>query len=462
MTQFFSPHCKCKQVAGFTLIESLIFLFIFAVVTLTFFQTFAYGTTLIQQSKYRLGAVSLANQKMEIVRSLDYDNIGTTTGVPAGDILEDQTVQVNNSLYYVHTFIQYVDNSYDGVLGGSPNDTTPNDYKRVRIEVSWGNKTDSEKIALFSTFAPSGVEQSVGGGILSINILDSQGNGVQGATVHIVNSTVAPAVNVTTTTDASGNLFLVGAPASSQKYQITFSKSGYFGSATYAPYPTTAFNPVDVHASVVNSTVNQASFVMDQSSTLELKTVDAFNNDLSDINFSLTGGRQLGTNPTTLAAVYDLSETNSTDGSGEKQYTNRSYGNYTWTLDTSETGYEFIQLSPEVTSGANVISLAPNTSQSVKMILADKTVNSVLVTVVSGVDGSPISGASVHLKNDSLGYDATVTTSQFGKAFFPTTETPGLLAGNYDLDVSATGFTAKNDHAVVTSGLTTVTSTLNP
>lgn len=455
-----TAQARCKH--GFTLIESLVFLFIFTVVTLTFFQTFAYGTALIQQSKYRLGAVSLANQKMEIVRSLDYDNIGTVSGVPAGDLAEDETIQVNNALYYVHTFIQYVDNNYDGVLGGTPNDVIPNDHKRVRIEVSWGDKTDSEKIALFSTFAPPGVEQSVGGGILSINILDSQGNGVQGAAVHIVNSAVAPSIDVTANTDTTGNLFLVGAPASSQKYQVTFSKAGYFGSATYAPYPTTAFNPVDVHASVVNSTVNQASFVMDRSSTLQLKTVDPFDSDLANIDFSISGGRQLGTDPTSLAVVYDFSDTSSTNGNGEKDYASRSYGGYAWALSPSETGYEFIRLSPETTTAANAISLSPNTTQIVKMILADKAVNSVLVTVTSSVDGTPISGASVRLKNDTLVYDETVTTSQFGKAFFPTSAAPGLAAATYDLDVSASGFTTKTDTVTVTSGLVKVASALSP
>lgn len=451
-----------KRFPGFTLIEALVFLFIFTVITLVFFQTFAYGTALIQQSKNRLGAIALANQKMEIVRSLDYDNIGTVSGVPAGDIPQDETVQVNNSQYHVHTFIQYVDNSFDGTLGGSPNDVVPNDYKRVRVEVAWGGETDAEKIALFSTFAPPGVEQSVGGGILSINILDAQGNGVSGASVRITNSTVAPTVDVTTTTDATGNLFLVGAPASSQKYQVTFSKAGYFGSATYDPYPTSAFNPVDVHASVINATVNQASFVMDQSATLQLKTVDGFDVDVPDIDFSIDGGRQLGTNPTTLAAVYDFSDTSSTDSSGDKEYANRSYGGYTWTLDAGETGYEFIRLSPEVTSGANAISLSPGTTQAVKMILADKAVNSVLVTVTSGVDGTPIAGASVRLKNDPLVYDETVTTSQFGKAYFPTSVTPGLAPATYDLEISATGYTSETDTVAVTAGLETVAITLNP
>lgn len=447
---------------GFTLVEGLVFLFLFALITMVFFQTFAYGTALITQSKSRLGAVALANQKMEIIRSLDYENIGTISGVPAGDILEDETIQVNNSRYHVHTFVQYADDVYDGKLGGSPNDLVPNDYKRARVEVGWGAEGDSEKVQLFSTFAPAGIEQSVGGGILSINILDSQGNGLSGASVHITNTAVTPSVDVTTTTDATGNLFLVGALASVQGYHVAFSKSGYFGSATYAPYPATAFIPVDVHASVVNATINQATFVMDRSSTVELRTKDPFGTSVPDIDYRIDGGRRLGSQSGTGVPVYDFGATASTDTDGKHDYANRSYGSYTWTLGSGETGYAFVRLNPESNAGANNVELAANTTQTVEMILADKTVNGALLTVTSAADGTAVSGASVHLTNTTLGYDETVATSLYGKAYFPKTATPLMAAGTYNYEITASGFTTKTGSVIVTSGLQSATVTLNP
>lgn len=447
---------------GFTLIEGMVMLFLFTLITLIFFQTFAYGTALIQQSKYRLGAIALANQKMEIIRSLDYDAIGTVSGIPAGDLLEDETVQVSNALFQVHTFVQYADDPYDGTLGGSPNDLVPNDYKRVRVEVAWGAETDVEKVMLFSTFAPLGIEQSVGGGILSINILDSQGNGLSGATVRITNSSVTPAVDVTTTTDTSGNLFLVGAPASAQGYRVTFSKGGYFGSASYAPYPTTAFVPIDVHASVVDGVVNQATFVMDQSSTLELRTVDPFGNAVPDIDYRIDGGRQLGSQSGTGVPVYEFGEDASTDTSGEQTYANRSYGGYTWTLDSGETDWTFIGLTPESSAGVNSIDLAPNTSQTVQMTLAENAVNGALFTVTNSVDATPISGATVHLTNATLVYDETVTTGTYGQAYFPENETPGMLPETYDYEVTAAGFTTETGTVTITSGLESVPISMSP
>lgn len=455
MKSMFRSHQTATGPKGYTLIESMVVLFLFSVITIIFFQTFAYGTALIQQSKYRLGATSLANQKMEIIRSLDYDNIGTVAGIPAGDLIEDETVQVSNAVYQVHTFVQYADDSYDGTLGGSPADLVPNDYKRVRVEVAWGAETEAEKVTLFSTFAPLGIEQSVGGGILSINILDSQGNGLSGATVHITNALVTPAINVTTSTDGSGNLFLVGAPASAQEYHVDFSKAGYFGSATYAPYPTTAFVPIDVHASVVDNVVNQATFVMDRTSTLNLETVDPFGNEVPNIDFRIDGGRQIGSQPVTGVPVYEFGQTDSTDASGEEQYSSRSYGSYTWTLDAGETDWSFIGLTPVSTAGANNIDLLPNTAPTIQMVLAEKAVNSVLFTVTSAIDGSAIAGASVHLTNTTLAFDETVATGQYGKAYFPKTEVPGMVAGDYDYEITAPGYATQTGSVTVTSGIQT-------
>jgi hypothetical protein len=457
------PSLRLRRISkGFTLIEGMVMLFLFALITLVFFQTYAYGTALIQQSKYRLGAIALANQKMEIIRSLDYDAIGTVSGIPAGDLLEDETIQVSNALFQAHTFVQYADDPYDGTLGGGPNDLVPNDYKRVRVEVAWGGETEAEKVALFSTFAPLGVEQSVGGGILSINILDSQGIGLSGATVRVTNSSVAPAVDVTTTTDASGNLFLVGAPASAQGYHVTFSKGGYFGSASYAPYPMTSFVPVDVHASVVNNVVNQATFVMDRSSTLELRTVDPFGNEVPDIDYRIDGGRLLGNEFGTGDPVYEFGADDATDASGEQGYSGRSYGSYTWTIDSGETSWTFIALSPESGAGANVFELPANTSLTVQMVLADEAVNSALFSVTSTTDGGPLSGASIHLTNTALGFDETVSTNLSGKAFFPTTETPGMAAGTYDYEITAAGHSTQTGTIAITSGLQTKNISMSP
>lgn len=439
-----------RNLKGFTLIESLVFLFLFAVISMTFLQTYAVGTRLIIESKNRLGATALANQKIEIIRSIDYAAIGTTAGIPAGDIPEDETINVNTVKYQVHTFVQYVDDAFDGKSGGSPADAIPNDYKRIRVSVAWGAMGEDQTVSLFTNIAPVGVETSAGGGVLSINILDFPSMvGVAGASVHIVNSSAS--VNVTAQTDATGNITLPATPAGTQNYQLTVSKSGYYGTMTYPPFPVSAYNPIDEHASVAAGVLNQKSLVMGQYADITIRSKDPLGADIPDMDFRMVGGKVLGTDPVTAAPVYEYDQTLSTNASGTKDIPDQSYGQYT--LSESSARYELYKLSPE---GAvrNVFDPPVGQATTIDLVLLDTELGSVKVTVTSSADGSPVGGATAHLTNATLGYDATQTTDQYGFAYFPTA-LPELAAGTYDLAVSAAGFQSDTSTANVSGALVT-------
>ena len=105
-----------KRISGFTLIEAMVVLFVVSLITLTFYETWNLGTKHIANAKYRLGATALANQQMEIIRSLIFDDIGTISGIPSGTLAQDQTLHVNNTVYDVHTVVQFVDDPTDGTL----------------------------------------------------------------------------------------------------------------------------------------------------------------------------------------------------------------------------------------------------------------------------------------------------------------------------------------------------------
>lgn len=444
-----------KHPLGFTLIESLVFLFLFSVVSVTFFETYATGTRLIIESKNRLGATALANQKMEIIRSIDYASIGTTTGIPAGDLEENETISVNTVKYTVHTFVQYVDDSFDGTAASST-DTIPTDYKRVRITVSWGKLGVDQQVIIFGNFSPKGIETSGGGGVLSINVLNGAGNGVSGATVHIVNA--PSSVNVTGNTDATGNLTFPGAPAGVQKYALTVSKNGYYGATTYPPYPTTSYNPVDVHASVVSGVLNQKTMVMDQSSDITLITKDVFGTVIPTIGYTISGGRILGTNPVTATTVYGFTATGTTNTSGEANHPGESSGQYT--VSISNGNYEFYKLSPEGALLNGFSALAGSTTP-VTALLLDKNIGSLKVIVKDQVSDDALSGASVHVTNGALSFDTTVITDQYGFAYFPTA-LPPLLAGTYDVSVSLSGYSNVDTTADINGTLQTKSITMTP
>lgn len=447
-----------KNFDGFTLIEALALLFIFSVVAMAFFETYAVGTRMILESKRRLGATALANQKMEIVRSLDYSNVGTITGVPTGDIPEYENVSVNGMQYTVHTFVQYADDVFDRKAGDNPNDAIPNDYKRVRIKVYWGDEGSDQTVYVFANISPNGVETSAGGGVLSINILDSTGMGVSGATVHIENDDTG--TDITTDTDATGNITLPGTPEGTQNYELTVSKSesGYYSVVTYPPAPPNAFVPMDEHASVVDDAVNQKSIVMDQYADIMIRSKDPFGTDILNFDFHMKGGKVLGTDSITLETLYGYDEDLITSASGAKDVQDQSYGQYT--LSETDARYQLYKLNPGGATN-DIFDALPGQTNTVDMILLDTQIGSVKIIVTNATDDSPIAGATAHLTNSTLGYDATVATDQYGFAYFPAA-LPELTAGTYDLEVSAAGFTSDNSTADVNGGLVTKAIELNP
>jgi len=441
---------------GFTLIEALTLLFLFSVITMSFYQAWSLGTRHMLDARNRLGATALANQKMEMVRSLDYDIIGTkhwngaswVYGIPGGDILEDETVQASNATFQVHTVVRYIDDSYDGTLGGSPNDLASTDYKTVRIAVSWGDGSSSREVVTFATVSPEGVESASNTGVLSINILNDAGDGISGATVRVVNTTLG--VDFTDLTDASGNLMRPGAAPGTQNYEIIATKGGYYGVQTYPAAPASSFDPLDFHASVSAAAVNQKSLVMDELVDLTIETEDSFGTSIPDVDFLLAGGRQIGTviASSPLVPTYAFSQTDRTDGSGRVSYLNESYGQYFFTLDGSETGYEIFHASTETAESKETIDVLPGETKTANIVLLNKTFGSLLVTVKDSVSGAGIANASVHLFHAGIGYDAIVPTNTNGQAFFPVS-VPALVAGTYDIEVSATNYGTSTGTEVV-------------
>ena len=83
------------------------------------------------------------------------------------------------------------------------------------------------------------------------------------------------------------------------------------------------------------------------------------------------------------------------------------------------------------------------------------------MTVKSSADDSPVSGASVRLTNTSVPYDATVTTDQYGIAYFPTS-LPALVNGSYDVEVTASGFGTETKTVGVGSALVTENIQMTP
>lgn len=429
---------KNKRLSGVTLVEMLVFLFIFTAAVLTFYRTISIGAVAIAGAKNHLGAVALANEKMEIIRNLGYDKIGTVGGVPSGAILGDETATRDGSSYAIHTDIQYVDDGQDGLY---PTDTKPNDYKKVRVSISWGSGSNLKSIFSLSTFAPPGLETVYSGGILSINVLDSQGNGISQASVHVYNNDVSPTINFTSLTDDNGNIFRIESPPADQTYYIEVSKGDeYYPVRTYAR--TFSFNPVDVNASVVEGTINPKSIITDRVSQINLHTKDPLGASISNINFGLVGGKKIGDSLVDpIGPQYVFSDSSLDSGSsGEKDFSDMSFGSYFFTFNGPSPDYEFIHMYPS-SNVKNQFNVLPGTTLDETAVLADVDVNSLLVTVVDDIDSTPIADAQVELVNSVRSYSVSLYTDKYGQVYFPDATGP-LFAEGYDLSVSATDYTS--------------------
>ncbi len=449
---------KFKNKKGFTYIESVVFLFIFSLVVITFYQVFSLGTRYIVNSKNRLGAISVANEKMEIDRNLKYKDVGTVGGFISGNIPQTENVIENNQKYKVQTEVSYRDDPFDGTLNGSPNDTDWEDYKIVKVIVSWDNgAADRGNVFIVSQFSPPGLESvNATDGVLSINILLAEANGgnngVAGFNVHIENSDLG--ISEDRQTDSAGNITIIGLKQSIQKYKLTVSKTGYKTVTTFPPYPITSFNPTDVNATVIAGTINNESVEVYKIANLKISAVDYLDNPVSNVHFKLVGGRVLGTtNDQPPLNVYEFNKVDTTGADGTKEYKSVGLGQYTLGLDSSEAKYSIVgmnQISP--------FNLVAGITNNIKIKVADRLVTGYLVNVLRKIDNSPLNSASVELKNTNLNYDRTVVADNSGMAFFPTANDTKLLAGTYDITIKAEGYSTYTGTATVVNGKLTSSS----
>jgi len=458
----FSKLSQNKK-SGFTLIEMLVFLFIFVVTVVAFYQAFALGINYILESKNRIAAAEVANEKMEIIRSLPYASIGTKTpngsggwiyGIPSGDILSTEAVSENGHAFTVTTLVQNIADPIDG------NPLSTGDYKRARVQVSWSPTNDPQKsVFVISTFVPQGLSTAAGGDV-SVNVQDDTGAPIGQASVILSN----PVTDVLQTypADAGGNAKFLGVPQDTTgNYNIQISKAGYFPVQTYPPYNPLvpgSFTPVDKNLSVTNGTLWPVTITTDKLATLTIDTKDMLGNSLPNVNFSLAGGRVMGTTVPAGAPVYSYSGNLNSGSSGKVAVTNPSGisgGTYTFTVASPPANFQFVKLDASTTKPA-AFPLAPGATSEVRALFEDTTKDSFMGTVIDQSNNLPIQGATVELANVASSYDVTLTTDQFGNVYFPDNTAP-LTPVQYTVTVKATNYDDLTGGTVTINKLTTKT-----
>lgn len=403
---------------GFTLIEVLVTIFILVILSLGIYSLFEFSLKILAENRAREGALALANQKIEILRNLPYEKIGTVGGIPYGSIAAQEQVTRNNVSYTVNTQILYIDDPFDEV---APTDLVPNDYKRARVEVVWP-KTVSKKNSLFliSDFSPKGIEGNENGGTLVINVFDASGLPLAQANVSVINQKVTPAINFALQTPIGGEIIIPGAPSCPDCYEITASKNGYSTDRTYTADE--VFYPAKPLVSVIEGEKTSVGFSIDKLSSLTITSPEP------DLSFAMEGEKIIGQKQD-LSYVKKYFEVLSVNEEGNLIINNLEGDSYSISIDGAATGYDLAGSNPYLP-----FNLEPGTSQTIALDLTPHADHTFLVTILDPGQ-VPVVGAQVKLSNLDLAYNETKMTGVAGQVFF----TP-LQTATYTVNVTAPGF----------------------
>jgi len=366
--------------------------------------------TAIANIGIRNAAAIAIQSETETIRNLTYDNIGTIGGIPAGVLKPTQSVTVGRYNFSVQTIVRNIDDPFDGVLGGTPNDTAPADYKLVSITASCPLcGTNFIPVTVTTTVAPKNLESATQDGSIFVSALDANGVGVPGATVNVINPNVIPSINLTDTTNASGVLELVGVPTSTQGYFISVTKPGYSSDRTYPLGGAGNPNPVTPNVTVAAQTVTSLTLSIDHTSSFAVSTTDNRCNAIPNESFTLKGAKIIGTGPDVLK----FSTTTTTGASGTVALQNIEWDTYTFSLnDGARDVVGTIPVSPIIVN--------PSSSQPFRFVLQNAAEPALLVTVLDAATGAEIPNAHVTLTKG-----ATVLTAVTGHAGITDTDWSG-------------------------------------
>ncbi len=423
-----------KNQAGISLIETLIILLIFTGMFITMQSVFQFSIQKLQTSKAKLIAVEIANSQIEILRNIDYNLLGTISGSPIGTIPAEKTIEQSNITFTVQTTIRYFDDPFDGCAGiaegleedqwskcadgtvvEKPRDipnysNNPADYKKVNVTVSWNEDYGGVPVTLSTTIAPKDLEGDTDKGFLSIEVIDASGNPVSGATVHINNPTLNPALSLTMTTDSFGQVLLFDLEPAQLSYEITVTKDGYTTDRTCSidAGGTTCNDSEGVpdpylrNASVHLGELEELTFIIDRFSTLSVNSYTESCQALNGIDFTLTGmDKRISVNPEIFKNVIPF--TTNINNSPHWYTSQLEWDLYDLIVNTS--GYYIAGVNHDL-----ALNILPNTNTTINVLLAPQTPNALLVTAKDSGSGINLSEATVRVVSEDQTYDTSKIT----------------------------------------------------
>ena len=422
---------------GFTLIEALVGVAVFVIITTSVYQAYVTTLNIVHTSRLKVSATALANEQFEIIRNLPYSDVGVVDSIPNGKVPHIQNLVRDGTEFTVAITIRNIDDPFDGTIGGSPNDFSPADYRLAELEIFCSSCRDFPSLRFTTHVGPRALEAASTNGSLFARVFDAVGQPVAGANVHVENNQATPTIIINDTTNNDGFLQIVDAPPGVEAYEITVSKSGYSTDQTYQTGVPGNPNPTKPHATVALQQLTQISFAIDETSILDFSSITDMCSSTPSIDFSLFGSKLIGTSPD----VPKYSVSHITDSAGKKTISNLEWDTYDLTL--TDDAYDLAGTIPLLP-----FTLNPNANQDLKLIVTPKNPGSILITVKDASTQLPLTDATARL--EGVGYDTTLTTTPAascappGQVLFT-----ALSAGDYTLTVSKVGYRGFADTVAV-------------
>lgn len=267
---------KKKIKKGLTLIETIVGIALFLLFFAGIFGAWRLSLKVVFQAKARITATSLANQKLEKIRNLSYEKIGTIDGYPSGDIPSIESTNLNGIDFTISTNIDYIANEKDGLT--QPEDSCPNDYKRATVTVSWGGRYSGE-VSLSTDIAPKDEIQEceISGGILWVRVFDSRGELIEGANVEVRD--IFSGLEKSCITSLTERCYIVLPPSQEgerENYKIIVTKLDYSQDETFREGDIyngeEIYSPQKPNATILEGEIVQKSFSIDRLSSFNIET----------------------------------------------------------------------------------------------------------------------------------------------------------------------------------------------
>lgn len=150
--------CMGGHSRGVTLIDTVVGTALMLVVFVGIAATFQLSVNVITNNKARSGGIALANERLEYIRSLQYNAVGTVGGTPPGSIAASEQISQNGLSYTRRTIVVYGDDPKDGT-GNQDNNHITTDYKAAKVVVSWDVGNGTRSLSLTTRVSPPVVEQ---------------------------------------------------------------------------------------------------------------------------------------------------------------------------------------------------------------------------------------------------------------------------------------------------------------